>query len=189
MARVLRIVGSIFGTSVLSTPFSRVVFRRLNTAGAFLLNMLYVLAVSVNLMGCMWWFLAELEGLESSWAAGINDLTFDLLTANDPTRYVVSVYFAITVLTTVGFGDIVPRTVAEMCLAGFYMLCSLFYFGYVVNGIGSLLNELSVRTRSATALRAKLEDIETWLVVSFFLFNKLLGLFSLVWFQEMNIMI
>ena len=65
----------------------------------------------------------------------------DLLTAVDPARYLASIYFAITVLTTVGFGDISPHTLPEMALAGVYMLCSLFYFGYIVNLGGELWPE------------------------------------------------
>ena len=88
----------------------------------------------------------------------------DLLTAVDPARYLASIYFAITVLTTVGFGDIRPHTLPEMALAGVYMLCSLFYFGYIVNVVGALLTEVSSSARSASTLRRKLEEIEQWLV-------------------------
>lgn len=165
MLRVVRMVQGASGSSLLSSPFSRAIFRRFNTATMYLFNILLILAVSVNLMGCMWWFLAELEGLENSWVPHAV-LSTDLMTANEPAQYVASVYFAITVLTTVGFGDIVPFTVPEMILVSVYMMCSLFYFGYVVSIIGTLLSELSVRVRSASALRSKLEDVETWLAVS-----------------------
>ena len=43
--------------------------RYLSTAALHLLNLVLALAVLVNLMGCIWWFVAELEGLENSFAA------------------------------------------------------------------------------------------------------------------------
>ena len=110
----------------------------------------------------MWWFLAELEGLENSWA-GQTTLSVDLLTADDVARYVASVYFATTLLTTTGFGDIAPYTPAEQVVAVLYMAGSLFYFGYIVNVVGTLLGMVSAKARSAAAVRAKLEDVEMWM--------------------------
>ena len=113
-------------------------------------------------MGCLWWFLAELEGLQNSWVAQTS-FSINLLDASNPARYLTSLYFAITVITTVGFGDISAFTLPEMALAGVYMLCSLFYFGYIVNVVGALLSEVSSRARSAANLRTKLEDTELWM--------------------------
>lgn len=69
LLRVARMLRGAWGLSLLSSPLSRAIFRRVNTASFYLLNILFVLAVFINFMGCMWWFLAELEGLENSWVA------------------------------------------------------------------------------------------------------------------------
>ncbi|KAG7668893.1 hypothetical protein Ndes2437B_g06625 [Nannochloris sp. 'desiccata'] len=160
--RVARLLRAAWGVSFLSSPISRALFRRINTATFYLINILFFLAVFLNLMACLWWFLAELEGLENSWVAQTT-FSLDLLTAGDPARYLTSLYFSISVLTTVGFGDISAFTVPEMALSGVYMLCSLFYFGYIVNVVGALLSEVSARARSAANLRTKLEDTELWM--------------------------
>lgn len=160
--RVARLLRAAWGVSFLSSPISRALFRKINTATFYLLNILFFLAVFMNLMACLWWFLAELEGLENSWVVQAT-FRFDLLTARDPAKYLTSLYFAITVITTVGFGDITAFTLPEMALAGVYMLCSLFYFGYIVNTVGTLLSEVSARARSAANLRRKLEDTELWM--------------------------
>jgi CRP-like cAMP-binding protein len=160
--RVARMLRAVWGVSFLSSPVSRAIFRKINTATFYLLNILFFLAVFLNLMACLWWFLAELEGLESSWVAHTS-LSVDLLTASNPARYLTSLYFAMTVITTVGFGDVSAFTLPEMALAGVYMLCSLFYFGYIVNVVGALLSEVSARARSSANLRRKLEDTELWM--------------------------
>ena len=69
LLRLTRMLRGAWGLSLLSSPLSRAIFRRINTASFYLLNILFVLAVLINFMGCMWWFLAELEGLENSWVA------------------------------------------------------------------------------------------------------------------------
>jgi len=43
--------------------------RYVSTATLYLVNMVLALTMLVNLLGCIWWFVAELEGLDNSWAA------------------------------------------------------------------------------------------------------------------------
>ena len=131
----------------------------MSTAGLYLLNLVLALSVLVNLMGCIWWFVAEIEGLDNSWAAAVGEwggthrglrstalpplplllppqpamalpaarrllnchathlldlshlpfppaplaeLNVGLLEASDPARWVASVFFAMTTMTTVG---------------------------------------------------------------------------------------
>ena len=41
----------------------------------------------------------------------------DLITSSDPVRWVASAYFSLTTVTTIGYGDIVPYTVADMLVS------------------------------------------------------------------------
>ena len=54
-------------------------------------------------------------------------------------RYLYAVYWAVTTLTTVGYGDITPTNDNERAYALVSMLCSALVFGYVMRSIGSLL--------------------------------------------------
>lgn len=55
--------------------------------------------VLINLMGCIWWFLAVAQGIDRSWAAPDALGKFvDLQTSNDATRWLWSVYFAVTMV-------------------------------------------------------------------------------------------
>jgi hypothetical protein len=117
--------------------------------------------VLINLLGCIWWFVAVLEGLENSWVAyaGVN---FELEDAADVSQYVTSVYFAMTVLTTVGFGDITPQTVAEMIVTIIFMAIGIFYFGYIVNAVAQITTMLSSKAKGAATVREKLEEVDIW---------------------------
>jgi len=125
--------------------------------------------VLINLLGCIWWFVAVLEGLENSWvvSAGVN---FELEDASDVSKYVTSVYFAMTVLTTVGFGDITPQTVAEMIVTIVFMAIGIFYFGYIVNAVAQITTMLSSKAKGAATVREKLEEVDIWTAVRFLLF-------------------
>lgn len=86
-----------------------------------------------HLSGCLWYFVARLNDFDfTTWVCryGFQDESTTFL-------YVTSVYFGVTVITTVGFGDIVPYTIEEkyVVAADFYKLCRIFCVGLFLLGI------------------------------------------------------
>jgi len=83
--------------------------------------------IFVNLTSCIWNMLSELEEVYS-WvdAASYQDSSI-------PTRYATAVYFTLTFLLTIGFGDIVPITFFERIWAIFFMFFGLIIYGYIVS--------------------------------------------------------
>ncbi|EAS04476.2 cation channel family protein (macronuclear) [Tetrahymena thermophila SB210] len=58
-------------------------------------------------------------------------------------QYITALYFSFITMVTVGYGDIVPKTVNERIYVIFFVLISAITFAYVVNTIGALFQELS----------------------------------------------
>ncbi len=161
LLRVFRLLAGASGIHFLASPVSAPILRIMNTATFFLIHVVFTMCVFINLLGCIWWFVAVIEGLENSWVP-YAAVGFDLETANPPAQYTTSVYFAMTVITTVGFGDITPYTVAEMLVAMLFMACAVFYFGYIVNAVAQLSTMLSSKARGTQIVRQKLEEIDIW---------------------------
>jgi hypothetical protein len=71
-----------------------------------LITLFLSVLILVHLMGCLWFYIAKFQGFEpDTWVARIgmeNSSNFSL--------YIASIYYSITVLATVGYGDITPRT-------------------------------------------------------------------------------
>ena len=67
-------------------------------------------------------------------------------------RYLASLYWASTTITTVGYGDIHPMTSKERGVGICVMVLGLFLAGYVTSSVSTLM---SIRNTSANRVAAK----------------------------------
>jgi hyperpolarization activated cyclic nucleotide-gated potassium channel 2 len=66
---------------------------------------------------------------------------------NDETqiaKYVNSLYFALTTMTSCGYGDIHPTSSGERCIAMIAMLTSSGIFAFVIEEIGKIVSNYNV---------------------------------------------
>ena len=62
-------------------------------------------------------------------------------------RYVAALYWAITTITTVGYGDILPGSDVERAFAMFAMLVGGSFYGYVISVIASIVASSDANSR------------------------------------------
>ena len=51
-------------------------------------------------------------------------------------------YFILMTMTTIGYRDLVPKNLIEMCYTIFVMLVSSELFGYTLNAINQIFDEI-----------------------------------------------
>jgi hyperpolarization activated cyclic nucleotide-gated potassium channel 2 len=86
--------------------------------------------------------------------------TFGHIDASTDERYVASLYWALTTMTTVGYGDIVPRSEIEKVYAMAAMILACGTFAYVVGSIGGIISKQSERE---TAYRDRSNAVNEYL--------------------------
>lgn len=103
-----------------------------------------MMIVLAHLCACALKTVTEWESDENNWivASGL---------AGESQReiYVTSLYWSVTTMTTVGFGDIAPKTMVERIFVVAVMIVSSIIFGYILSTIGTLLLEVGARSAEA----------------------------------------
>lgn len=96
------------------------------------------ITLCLHIATCMWYFTAKLESFQpDTWVTREGYVDSD-----SGTLYLTSLYWAITTLCTVGYGDISARTNLEKFLAICWMLFGLFFFSLTISNISSMMSSI-----------------------------------------------
>ncbi|RHY28257.1 hypothetical protein DYB32_006106 [Aphanomyces invadans] len=85
------------------------------------------------------------DNMPDSWMCTADDPKRCLRGESDSVRYLYSLYWVITTLTGVGFGDVVIVTPFEKLYAIFAMIIGASVFGFVIGNISTLLESMDKR--------------------------------------------
>ncbi len=106
-----------------------------------------------HLGACFWFFIgiSEFEDKGHSWIIDAQILDSDV-----SVKYIVSLYYYITTMCTIGYGDIVPKTSIEKLFASFNMLLACGVFAYIIGSLGIVF---STRYDNETIFQSKMNDL------------------------------
>jgi hypothetical protein len=134
-------------------------------------------ALVMHVVACGWFFTAAAQGFPpGNWAA-----TAGIVGATPADQYVRSLYWTITTMTTVGFGDITPSRTSEYLIAMIVMLLGASLYAFIVASIASLLSSLNVEK---TRHRDRVQSLSYYLQqrgVSAELNNRVRGYYEYLW--------
>ena len=97
----------------------------------------------------------ESDGVDDTWwsVLGLRD-------APPERRYLASLYYAFSTMTTVGYGDVVAQTDTERGFAIVGMMLGATVFGYVVGGVASLVAKVDA---SSNRKRERMDEVKAYL--------------------------
>ncbi|CAI8610248.1 unnamed protein product [Vicia faba] len=108
-------------------------------------KLICVTLFAVHCAGCFYYLLAaRYHDPKKTW---IGETMEDFLQQSLWTRYVTTIYWSITTLTTVGYGDLHPVNEREMIFVIFYMLFNLGLTAYLIGNMTNLVVHGTSRTR------------------------------------------
>lgn len=103
----------------------------------FLKLLLWVFFIA-HWVACIWFYIGD-TGLETHPVTWITHL--DLQDKSTLEKYVTSLYWAFTTMSTVGYGDITPYTVPEKIYAMVTMIMASGVFAFTIGSIGALISK------------------------------------------------
>jgi CRP-like cAMP-binding protein len=132
-------------------------FRDYNSKQGFLriANFFVLLCVIVHNITCYLYLLAQDEDIpiETTYLQN-NALEKDQV-------YAKTLYYVITTISTVGYGDIYPRTSKEIAFVMFIQFLGVVIFAYLTGNITSILMNLNLREKS---LSEKEINLDKWFI-------------------------
>jgi len=119
------------------------------------------LVFMVHILGCFWFYVAAQAadaGAATTWVREYDGGSAEYGDVSQ--QYLFSVYWALTTLTTVGYGDITPTNTMERYYCLFAMLIGAMMFGYMMSTIGSMVTQLD---RQAAIVEDRMDAVKEWL--------------------------
>ena len=132
---------------------------------------LFLTAIIITyLCGCIWYFIVvefKEEGVQDEHGDYIVEPSFyyannlDRANRTIEEKLVISWYYSMTTLTTVGYGDYYPISNIEIIVAVVYMLCGVVFFSYIMSSVIEIINN----NQKKMSLEDKSEGLRNWLTV------------------------
>lgn len=133
----------------------------LNLTFLRIVQMLLALLFLAHILGCFWFYMAALVGIDPEIVTWVS--TYDGgsgIDAGAEVQYLYAVYWALTTLTTVGYGDITPTNNVERIYSLFALLTGALVFGYMLSSIGSLVQAID---RQAALNEEKMDEVKEYM--------------------------
>lgn len=90
-------------------------------------------------MGCLWYFLGDNFDDPDNWIHyGQYEEYYSFH------KYLLSLYFTLTTLSTVGYGDISGKTELEEIISIFYMFFGVAFYSYFIGMLTSVMQFISI---------------------------------------------
>ena len=113
--------------------------------------------------GCINFFMSEEGNSEEAKAEGKTFiLANNLNETSDSTKLVVTCYFALTTLSTVGYGDYYPISTLEMLMTVTIQLCGVAFFSYIMDTFMKTMEKFKKKVTDID----KTDQLVRWLLVT-----------------------
>ena len=127
---------------------------QLNSRLYKLVKFLCSVLLCVHIAGCFWFFAARLYDFEpDTWVSrcGYRD-------SDTWSKYLASIYWAVTTVTTVGYGDISGKTDLEMILCVIWMFIGVGFYSFTIGSLSSFLTSIDTRESVLSAKMAAIQE-------------------------------
>jgi hypothetical protein len=130
---------------------------RLNPSVIRIVKLFLCVVLNAHWIACGWFYIAVVE-----YAKGLSPWIVSRGIADSPVydQYINSLYWSLTTMTTVGYGDITPSTPLETAFTMVAMVVGVSIYAYIVGNMATLVANLD---RSAQLFRERMDSINDYM--------------------------
>jgi CRP-like cAMP-binding protein len=134
--------------------FSRITDKfNIRTSTVRVLKTFLSVLIASHIMACLWYYSAKFQDFApDTWV-----LKFGYLDLDVGSLYLRSIYFIITTLSTVGYGDIYPVNDLERILAAVWIIFVMFFMSFTIGSMSGMMSSIDTKEK---VLRYKISVIE-----------------------------
>ncbi|EQC39651.1 hypothetical protein, variant 1 [Saprolegnia diclina VS20] len=149
LLRLMKIIRVIQGTDMFTRWEAKM---SMNYATLALTKFAFIALMISHWIACIFRFIVDIEYYVDSSGKVYNWLTMHSMGSTPlsemppSTQYISALYWSVMTLTTIGYGDLVPSTLAERALSIACMLLGAGTYAYVVGGVCQILNSMDAST-------------------------------------------
>jgi hypothetical protein len=97
--------------------------------------------VLIHIISCFWYYSSRIEKFHpETWVVRNGYVDKDI-----GTIYIASIYWAITTISTVGYGDISATTNLEKLISIIWMMFGLYFFSFTIGSLASMLGNIDTK--------------------------------------------
>lgn len=97
----------------------------------------------IHITACLWHLTSKMDNFETTtWV-----VRYGYIDSDTWVKYQTSVYWALTTLTTLGYGDISPFTVTEKILGMMWMLFAVYFLSFSIGSLTTMFADMDSRDR------------------------------------------
>ncbi|KAK9809917.1 hypothetical protein WJX72_001723 [[Myrmecia] bisecta] len=144
---------------------------------AYFAHIMYGGAVLLNFFACLWCFVAFQEDLDNTWLnyyrpflyemdqdRGLGMVTqAELRNMGGAKLWLAGMYFTSVTISTIGFGDVVCATMAELAVCIIVVVIGVCFFGVFLGSIAELLENSSREGQRSGLFREKIATARRWM--------------------------
>ncbi|CAE7240661.1 Kcnh5 [Symbiodinium sp. CCMP2456] len=122
-----------------------------------ILRLLFILCAVTHWAACAWFCIGSRTGIGQTWVTKHLPLDFSVSEG-----YVYSLYYTLTTMTTVGYGDITPVNLGEICFSLLLLLIATVVFATVMGYLTDMIANVNSERNQQAEKILMLSNYMTW---------------------------
>lgn len=126
-----------------------------------LLKFMLLVGITCHCIACMWYYITTVEDSDITWMSGaFYDEDSKYMGSSNRDKYMASLYWTTVTFTSVGYGDIVPKSIPEYIYAMIIEFLGIMFFAYLMGHVNTYISNID---KKHEALKKRENDLDKWI--------------------------